>query len=177
MVRFSEWLNQFAYVGKGITEGTVENALLQFFYEGLTPLIQSAGYKWIDSERHIAKKFLRFCFLVYETSSMDVKYSLEIPEARHRDFPEDRDTFDLLLDTWTFVEFMEEWSFCDSFVGTRLEYLLRDFCYVWIDVQSGKPGALTQIVLDAMSENHVSDDDTTNILPDGNWSRRMYDLY
>ena len=178
VMRYTEWLNEFCYVGKGVSEGTIENAVLHFFYDGVSPLIRSSGYEWTDTEHAIALKFLRFCFLVHETSQMDTKYSLEIPNPIHRDLQEDRDTFDSILDIRTFVDFMEEWSFYDFIIGTRLDYLLREFCYVWIDVQSGKPGAMTKAVLDAISENGGSDEDSGNgNLPDGNWSRRKHDLY
>jgi len=178
VITYTEWLNTFSYVGKGVAEGTIENALLHFFYEGVSPWIRSAGYDWTDTEHAIALKFLRFCHLLCETSHMDIKYSLQVPFPNHRDLQEDRDTFDSLLDTQSFVDFMEEWSFYDFIVGTRLDYLLREFCYVWIDVHSGKPGTITQAVLDAI-ENGESDEDATNgyLLPDGNWSRRKYDLY
>lgn len=178
MLTYTDWLNEFSYVGKGISEGTIENALLHFFYEGVSPWIRRCGYEWTDTEHAIAVKFLRFCFLVHETSQMDTKYTLDAPLPNHRDFQEDRDTFDSLLDTQSFVDFMEEWSFYDFIVGTRLDYLLREFCYVWIDVQSGKPGTMTKAVLDAISENGDSDEDAANgYLPDGNWSRRKHDLY
>ena len=179
MLRFRDWLNEFAYVGKGVSEGTIENALLHFFYDGVSPWIHSRGYEWTDMEDVIALKFLRFSFLVYETSQMSSNYSLQVPFPNHRDLQEDRDTFDSLLDIRDFVDFMEEWSFYHFIVGTRLDYLLREFCYVWIDVQSGKPGVMTQAVLDAISENGDSDQDSTNgyLLPDGNWSRRKHDLY
>ena len=177
MLLFTDWLKEFAYVGKGIAEGTIENSLLHFFYEGLTPFIHSSGYKWLETENAIATKFLRFCYILYETSHMDSKYTLEVPAPRHRGLQEDRDTFDLILDTRCFIDLMDEWSHCDIIIGTRLDYLLREFCYVWLDVESGKPGTKTQIALDASSENDSDDENKNTMIPDGNWSRRKYDLY
>jgi hypothetical protein len=179
MVKYTEWLNTFSYVGKGVSEGTIENALLHFFYEGLSPFIRRYGYEWTDTEDVIALKFLKFCFLIHETSQMNLNYSLEAPVPNHRDFQEDRDTFDSIIDTRSFIDFMDEWSFYDFIVGTRLDYLLREFCYVWIDVQNGKPGTTTQTILDAIAENRDSDEEAAGNgnLPDGNWSRRKHDLY
>ena len=177
MVTYTQWLNEFAYVGKGVTEGTMKDAMLHFFYRGVNPFIRDAGYRWLESDAIIANKFLKFCFLVYETSKMSLKYSLQTPMAMHRDFPEDRDTFDFILDTRSFVDFMEDWDFRTEIIGTRLEYLLREFCYVWINVESGKPGTMTQAVLTALLENDSDDDPSTILLPDGNWTRRKFDLY
>lgn len=176
--KYTNWLNEFAYVGNGLAEGTIENAMLHFFYDGVSPWIKGFGYSWCDDEQKIARKFLRFCYDVYTTSNMDTKYTLQVPEPRHRDFPEDRDTFEFIADTPSFVELLEIWKFRDEIVGTRLDYLLREFCYVWINVQSGKPGAWTQAALDAESDADSEEDRAnTNVLPDGNWSRRKYDLY
>lgn len=179
MISYNDWLNEFAYVGKGITEGTMEEAMLHFFYEGISPWIQGFGYSWSDHEDKIARKFLRFCYAIYTTASLDTKYTLEAPEPKHRNYVEDRDTFDYIVDTRSFIDFLDIWKFRDEIVGTRLEYLLREFCYVWINVHSGKPGAMTQAAIDADMDD-MSDEEraaNSNALPDGNWNRRKHDLY
>ena len=175
---YSTWLHTTTYIGNGVSEDTTENAMLHFFYEGVSPWIQSFGYSWNDDEASIARKFVRFCYTIYTTSRMDPKYILVSPEPRHRDYNEDRDTFEFIIDTQSFTDFLEVWKFRDEVVGTRLDYLLREFCYVWIDVTSGKPGAWTQCSLDANTDEYSDDDHANgNILPDGNWSRRKHDLY
>jgi hypothetical protein len=178
VITYKKWLTEFAYVGKGLTEGTMEDAMLHFFYEGVSPWIQGFGYSWSNEENVIARKFLRLCYAIHTTSMMDPKYTLEVPEPRHRDYQEDRDTFNYIVDTRSFIDMLDVWKFRDEIVGTRLDYLLREFCYVWINVQSGKPGAWTQAALDAESDADSEEDRAnTNVLPDGNWSRRKYDLY
>ena len=174
--KYLEWLDQFAYIGKGMTEGTVKDAMLHFFYQGISPWIQGFGYSWTQSEDIIARKFVRLCYDIASTSLMDNKYGLQIPEPRHRNLLEDRETFDFLVDTQSFVEIMDDWEFRTEVIGTRLDYLLREFCYIWIDVESGPPGVRTNHILDADSDN-ASDEERSTVLPDGNWSRRKYDLY
>lgn len=174
--KFSQWLNESAYIGKGITEGTVKDAMLHFFYQGVSPWIQGFGYSWSQSEDCIARKFVRACYDIASTSLMDSKYTLEAPEPRHRNLVEDRDTFDFLVDTQSFVELLEEWECYDQVVGTRLDFLLREFCYVWINVESGQAGTRTMKILEADTDNG-SDDDRNGNIPDGNWSRRKHDLY
>jgi len=177
-VSYKEWLEIHTYVGNGVAEGTMKDAMLHFFYYGVSPWIQQFGYKWTQSDDSIARKFVRLCYDITTTSAMDTHFRLEAPEPRHRDYPEDRETFDFLVDTWSFVELLSEWECCSPPVGTRLEYLLREFCYVWIDVESGPPGTRTRKILEAESDN-LSDEERngTTGLPDGNWSRRKYDLY
>ena len=178
VITYNKWLNEFAYIGKGLTEGTMKEAMLHFFYVGISPWIKGFGYSWSDDDATIANKFLRFCYTIHTTVAMDTKYTLEVPEPRHRNYSEDRDTFEFLVDTRSFIDLLDVWTFRDEIVGTRLDYLLREFCYVWINVHTGRPGALTQSALDA-DMDEISDEDRVGInhLPDGNWNRLKHDLY
>jgi hypothetical protein len=56
-------------------------------------------------------------------------------------------------------------------VGTSFDYLFKEFCYSWIDVTTGTPGAMTQKILD-MDEDENSEEEiaTTEILSRRNWS-------
>jgi hypothetical protein len=176
MTAYTEWMDQPAYIGKGTTEGTMRDALLHFFYEGVSPWITSFGYEWINGETCVSKKFLRFCYDIHVTLLMGDNYSLQVPEPKHRDYLEDRETFDFIVDHWSFVELLEEWDCRDEIVGTRLDYLLREFCYVWIDVTAGKPGSWTKKSLDA-EYDEIDIDEQNALLPDPNWNRSKYDLY
>ena len=172
-MNYSAWMSSFAYVGKGDTEGTVEDALLDFFYRGISPWMKSFGYKWNSfNDDDVARKFLRFCYTVH--CSIQTKTHLEIPEPMHRNLYEDRETFDHLIDTQSIIEFLDAWDFRTEIVGTRFEHLLPEFCYVWLDVTYGKPGALTEKCF--VEEDNGSEEDNVAI-PDGNWNRRKYDLY
>lgn len=176
MLSFYEWKNQFAYTGSGVSdssEGTMEEAMLVFFYEGVSPWIKSYGYKWVREESFIADKFVYFCYMIDTTSNM---YDTDIkkPKPRHRNLEEDRETFDLLIDTIELIDFLSNWEFRTEVVGTRFDYLIREFCYTWIDVSSGKPGGYTQSILDTQAEAQaeeemISGPDTT--------SRKKWDLY
>lgn len=179
MKSYTEWLQESSYVGNGMSQGTTKDAMLHFFYQGVSPWVQRFGYSWSQSEDIIARKFVRLCYDITMTSAMKSTYTLQAPNPRHRDFPEDRDTFDFLVDTWSFVELMSQWECCSPPVGTRLDYLLREFCYVWVDVESGKPGSRTAAILEAEYDNDSDEDryGNTILLPDGNWGRRKHDLY
>jgi hypothetical protein len=155
MVSYNNWLNQFNYVGAGCLEGnrgTMEEAMLHFFYQGVSPWIQSRGYVWSFQESMIANQFLRLCYLIDTTDKMDYVYDLNVPKPMHRDLYEDREMFNQLVDTQDLIKFLNKWSFRTEVVGTRFDHLIRDFCYTWVDVKSGKAGRYTQDILDSYEE-------------------------
>jgi len=176
-MKYPLWLKQTVYVSKGLAEGTMEEAMLDFFYNGISPWMKGIGYTWIiGEEKYIAQKFLRFAYECYCALKQGPTMDIYAPEPMHRNLPVDRETFEIYADIPRFMDFLDHWSFREEIVGTRVESMIREFCYTWIDVTSGKPGKWTQATLD-MSDEHCSDEDTTNMFPDGNWSRRKHDLY
>ena len=175
MISFADWMKCATYLTEGIEKGTTEEALLLFFHRGISPWMKNLGYNWSSDDDVIARKFLRFCYDMHTTLKMNPKFTLAIPEPKHRNYDEDRITFDYFVDTRSLVDLFDDWHFRSEIVGTRLDYLLREFCYVWVNVEAGKPGAFTQAAL-AADEDDGSDEDRTQ-LPDGNWSRRQHDLY
>lgn len=176
-IQYAAWLKKTVYLGKGLSEGTMEEAMLDFFYNGISPWIKDTGYIWlVNDESYVARKFLRFAYELYCTLKQGPTVDLYAPEPMHRNFTEDRDTFDMYLSSNSWFDLVDTWSFRDEIVGTRLEHMIREFCYIWIDVRYGKPGKWTQASLD-MSDEDLTDDDNNVTVPDGNWSRRKYDLY
>ena len=174
MISYTQWMKLPAYYGKGTTITTNEKALRYFFHTGLTPWINHIGYKWEQEEDVIAGKFLRFAYDV--SKALKYKYDILPPEPSHRNYPEDRETFDYFADSYAFNQFLAYWVDACEIIGTRLDYLLREFCYLWVNVEAGKPGTFTQKVLTAEEEN-ASDEEHGVGIPDGNWNRRKHDLY
>jgi hypothetical protein len=169
-IAFTNWKQQITYVGKGSNEGTMEEAVLHFFYDGISQLIKRLGYKWNTNEQLISRKFLQLCYMIDTTRRDAHKYSLQGPEPEHRDLKEDRETFEFVLDTFVFNDFLEQWSHC-PIIGTAFDYLFKEFCYCWIDVTAGPPGAMTQRILDADEEEEGEEEMvTTEILSRRNWS-------
>ena len=168
---FADWLNKHAYVGRGHQEGTIEEAILYFFYEGLNPFIKQCGYTWLNQdERSVARKFLYLCYMIQTTPS---DTDLIIPAPRHRNLQYDRDTFEFAIDTFTFNDFLSNWSFCHDVCGTRFDHLIKEFCYSWVDVESGHPGMMTQKILDADADDQEltqQEVDTTETYSRRNWS-------
>ena len=148
----------------------MEEAVLHFFYDGLSKMIKQLGYKWNTNEAYIASKFVQLCYMIDTTKSVAHQYSLQGPDPKHRDLKEDRETFECILDTFAFNDFLEDWSHCPV-VGTSFDFLFKDFCYNWIDVTAGSPGVMTQKILDADIEEEGEEEiATTEILSRRNWS-------
>jgi len=170
---FVDWLNQQAYVGPGCNEGTIEEAVLYFFYEGLNPFIKTCGYTWINqNEYSIARRFLYFCYMIQTTP---IDNDLILPNPKHRNLNYDREIFDHIVDTFTFNDFLTNWYFCSDVCGTRFDHLIREFCYIWIDVTSGNPGKMVQRILDAEAEEQELTTQECDVTE--NYSRRNWSLY
>jgi hypothetical protein len=172
---FNEW-KQFAVpvMAKGaIKETTMEDAMLDFFYSGVDPWISEAGYHWSIHRNLAAKKFVYFCYVMYTTLESGDGYTMNAPVPKHRDLPEDFDTFNIFADLSSFSDMLLEWRDRDEIVGTRLDYMIRDFCYVWIDVERGPPNAWTQTTIE-MNDEGYSDDEAPSGQAEGAWSNNVY---
>lgn len=177
MLSFDQWKSQPAYFRNTATEITMEDVVLDFFHNGLTSWINRCGYSWLTEDTNVAKSFLRFCYKLNETVKAGEQFNLQLPEPNHRNMPEDLDTFQAFADSFSFTELLTNWSFYDQIIGSRLDNLMMDFAYNWIDVERGAPGRWTQKTIE-MNEDDLSDEERAqNNLPDGNWSRRKHDLY
>ena len=177
MPSFEQWKSQPAYFRTTAIETTTEEAMLDFFNHGLTIWINSHGYSWSAESNRVSRSFLHFCYKLNDTIKAGEKYTLQLPEPKHRNLPEDLDTFQSIADSFSFTELLTRWSFYDQIIGNRLDNLIMDFCYIWVDVEKGAPGRWTQKTID-MNEDELSDEERAqNNLPDGNWSRRKHDLY
>jgi hypothetical protein len=176
MISFNDWKNQFAYIGPGACEeqeGTMEEAMLVFFYEGVSPWIKDIGYKWSQDDEVIARKFVHLCYMIDTTSRMHNK-DLKSPKPKHRNLDEDRETFDFFLDTIQLIDFLDAWDYRSEVVGTRFDHLIKEFCYTWVDVCSGKPGTFTQRIFDAEAEADAEEEAAYG--PDIT-SKKKWDLY
>ena len=173
----SVWMDLPCILGKGVEMGTKRESILYFFYEGLSPWIQSFGYKWIEQEYLIASYFIRFCYTTERTLSLGTRFTLKCPIPNHRNDPEDRNTFEYLITTDDFLGLIDEWELEIPILKSRLQYCVLDFCYTWINVESGRPGDRTQKNLDELNYNSEEDDTQNHNLPDAYSKRRKNDLY
>jgi hypothetical protein len=176
MLSYNEWKNQFAYVGHGClkeNEGTMEEAILYFFYEGIDPWMKAIGYKWLRDDDYVANKLLSLCYLMDSTKD-NHDITLNVPRPMHRNLKDDRETFDLFVDTECLITFVSNWDCVFDSIGKRYDYLIKEFCYTWIDVSSGNPGAFTEKLFEAESG---TDDDIAYGPDITSSSKKKTDLY
>jgi hypothetical protein len=174
---FNTWKMSLAYLRDSHIETTMEEAMLDFFYNGLSPWLQSCQYRWSLSEDEVAEKFVRFSYMIHQTSKSAGKTCIQINHVNHRDLREDEETFDLFASSSSFGDMLCDWSYYSNIVGTPHEHIMRDFCYVWADVQHAAPGRWTQTTLEMDDEIYSDDERGYNGLPDANWSKTKNELY
>lgn len=175
MRSYASWMKRPSSLRCGLDDCTMEEAVLDFFYNGVSPWIYDLGYKWNREEAVIARKFVRFCYDIHWALQTPTG-ELNPPEPQHRNYPEDRETFELFANSSAFSDFLELWKFRDEIVGTRLEFLILEFCYVWVDVSSGKPGSWTQRTIE-MQDDNGSEDENDAFNYESYSNRRSHDLY
>ena len=170
MISYYEWKTQFAYVNALSVDDTMEDAIMDFFYNGVSPWIKDLGYRWAQNDNYVAKRFLYLCYMI---DTADANTELKSPKPRHRNYSWDRETFDHMVDTYTFIKFLKAWEHRDEVVGTRFEHLIKEFCYIWIDVTYGKPGRFTQ---EFFIPDEEDEEEELNTGPDIQ-SKKKWDLY
>ena len=166
-----------AYLRDSHIETTMEEVVLDFFYNGLSRWLQESDYKWSRYEHEIADKFLRLCYMIHQNIKSGNKMSIQINQVNHRDLYEDEETFDLFASMSSFVDMLDNWNCYSDILGTKYDLIIRDFCYVWADVERGAPGRWTQTTLEMDYETYSDDDRPYNSLPDTNWSKTKNELY
>ena len=180
-VSFDEWKRLVVPVaGQGaMNVTTMEEAMLDFFYSGVEPWIQGSGYYWSITSDSVAKRFVYFCYVMSSTLDTGDDYTIEPPYPRHRDLPEDLDTFNIFADMASFSDMLLEWRDRSEIVGTQLDHMIRDLCYVWIDVERGQPARWAEATIEMNDECNSDEEGVSGgpIVPDGNWSKTKNDLY
>ena len=163
MLSLDDWKSQPTSLRNMLFQSNMEEAMLEFFYDGVCPMIKQVGYRWLKEDKVIAAKFVRLCYDIACTVEMGDQFTLTAPKPLHRNDPEDLNTFHMFLDTQVFLSLMKEWSFRSEIVGTRLDYKIEEFCYTWVDVEYGKPGKWTRELLDDDSDEMNPDDKFASI--------------
>lgn len=174
---FVSWKMSLAYLRDSHIETTMEEAMLDFFYNGLSPWLQESDYNWSLSEHEIADKFVRLCYMIHLTIKSAGKTTIQISQANHRDSYQDEHTFDLFASSSSFADMLDSWTCYPNIIGTKYDLIMRDFCYVWADVECGAPGRWTQTTFEMDDEIYSDDERQYTALPDANWSKTKHDMY
>lgn len=180
---FSEWKQEFAYIGRSSAEGTKAEASDYFFYNFLSPWIKSLGYSWETAENKVARAFQKFSYALEDaelyTNVKDRHFSLSMPEPIHRNLQEDRETFDYIVNSHEFVDLSINAAETSELLGLRNDHLIIEFCYIYVNVTSGRPEQMTKSLLEMDEGFEGEESGKSNMinLPDAYANRRKYDLY
>jgi hypothetical protein len=183
-ISYDDWLGLTVPTMGVLAETTMEDAMLDFFYSGVSPWIHGCGYRWSLERDEVAGKFLYFCYIIYTTMRLRGPrghWALQAPKPRHRDLPEDADTFDIFAELSTFSDMLYQWRERCEIVGTRFDYLIRDFCYVWVDVEYGEPGRWSETTMEMNGTGQSEEDSAMGMgasaSADFRSGKRKNDLY
>ena len=160
MLSFTDWKQQRTQLRCVLIEATMEEAMLEFFHNGVTPMVKRSGYRWSREDHVIGSKFVRLCYDIVTTLQMGDQYSLVAPHPDHRNLDEDLDTFHRFIGSNAFISLMEEWSCRSEIVGTRLDYKIEEFIYTWINVEAGPPGKFTREILQSDQDENDMESNT-----------------
>jgi hypothetical protein len=173
---FTSWKMSLAYLRDSHIETTMEEAVLDFFYNGLSRWLQDSEYTWSMPEDDIADKFVRLCYMINQASKSSYMKGIQINKVNHRDLLEDVETFDLFANISSFADMLDNWSCYSNIVGTKYDLIMRDFCYVWADIEGGAPGRWTQTTLEMDDEIYSDDEKVYNWQPETNWRKSNSDM-
>jgi hypothetical protein len=165
-------------------DSNVEDAKF-FFQKALNPWIQRCGYSWTMDLDKVEQKFIKFAYALedvhsYNRAAGSERYRIELPEVTHRNFPEDRDTYDLFVDLYSFSDLLDEWREHYTLLENPMIHLLYEFCYLYVDVEDGQPGKFTEKALDADKDSDDEDSGkgiSNTALPDMYDRRQRNELY
>jgi hypothetical protein len=129
---------------------------IPMFAEDLTNWMKYLGYKmngaWGNGSKAVAKWL--YAIQVLEIAKKDSISLLAYPEIKHRNLPEDRDRYEIVVTYDEIEKFLKKWSDIDDLdmkrnQGRRVREELSDFLYHYIDLESSKHGiAITRYLED-----------------------------
>ena len=106
-----------------------------------------------------------YCIHVMERVKKERIGGIEYSVPNHRDWPEDRDTYEVYVDMEEVEIFLERWRTNEDFseltrVGQRVREEMRRFLYIFIDMDNSKRGKeIYRIVMDTDDEDDGDKDD------------------
>ena len=152
MVRISEsdfqvWLDQNVWVSD--CEKGTRREWIPAFAEALTGWMKEMGYtmspSWKLGHRVVAY-WLYVVHCVHLSSPEDTRLSKYYKYYNtHRNWPEDRDYFQITITSDTITDFLESWICVEDLdptvpLGQKIEVELQEFLYTWIDPDLSKQG-------------------------------------
>lgn len=155
---FKLWLSQPVWVNDNTK--AIRRYSIQHFQNDLEKWMRSNGYE-MDSEwknKNMLAKWL-YAIHVQECVKGDSIGGIYYPGPNHRDWPEDRDTYEVYILQDDIDEFLYKWRTNEDFdpdtrVGERVRDEILRFLYIYLDLDSSKHGrAIARIMADTDDED------------------------
>jgi len=167
---FQLWLDQWVWVENTQVR---RRSCIPDFADALTEFMKLNGYSMTSEWRYGHMVVAKWMYRIHSNECDKYKYhkSLDYPEPFHRNWQEDYDEFQHILDTNTVSNFMENWKLYEDFdpetrLGQQIINELQLLLYPYIDMDRSKNGIR---VAEAMED---SDSDSEN------WNRsNKVDVY
>lgn len=163
---FQLWLDQWVWVEN--TQVRRRNCIPDFA-DSLTQFMKTNGYCMVSDWRYGHMVVALWMYRIHSNECDKYKYhaDIEYPEPFHRNWQEDYDEFQHVLDI---SSFMENWNHCEDFdpetrLGQRVIHEIQLLLYVYIDMDRSKNGIR---VAEALED---SDSDSEN------WRSHKVDVY
>jgi hypothetical protein len=157
---YREWLHQKIWLN-GNEEG-YRKEYIPAFWQSLTNFMKKKGYmmdgRWLKGPTVVARWL--YAIHVHEIARKVSYQPLGYPEILHRDWPEDRDTFDFHIDIQAIEEFMEGWRNVEDMDietrhGFRTQSELQTLLYTYVDIENSSQGR--RLAFKLMSDEEESE--------------------
>lgn len=159
---FQDWLDQYVWMN-GV-ERWPRRDYIPIFAEELTVLCKRKGYvldgRWKKGHKVVAKWL--YALHVQVIARRNQYGSVQYPKIKHRDWPEDKDIFEINIDQEAVEKFLDKWREHEDFdlethIGLRVAAELPILLWNYVDLESSLQGKRMAKILETDSE---SDEDT-----------------
>ena len=155
---FQDWLDQHVWVN-GV-ERWARRVYIPVFAEELTAWCKRKGYvmdgRWRKGHKAVAKWL--YALHVQVVARRNRYGAVQYPEIEHRDWPEDKDMFEMNIDQEAVEEFLDKWREHEDFdleshVGLRAAAELPTLLWHYVDLESSLHGKRMAKILETDSDS------------------------
>jgi len=142
---FNLWLSQPVWVNSLVT--IPRRAMIPVFAEELMQFLRKKGYVMSHEWRAGHMVVARWLYIIQKDELVRKHYDNKVayPTPFHRNWPEDYDEFQYILDTETLRGFTDSWTHCEDFdpetrIGQRVINELQHLIYPYLDLDASRNG-------------------------------------
>ncbi len=153
---FQDWLDQRVWVN-GL-ERWPRRAYIPVFAEELTAWCKRKGY--VMDGRWGSKAFAKWLYAlhIHVVARRNRYGAVCYPEIQHRDWPEDKDIFEIVMDQEAVEEFLDRWREHEDFdsetnIGFRVAAELPTLLWHYVNLEESSHGKKMAKILETDSES------------------------